>query len=486
MSRRSPVNTSFVKEPVGHLNRTETYTIDINTTFDNAELVPKDVQAEAPHDVNTTFYNGELAPKDVQVEAPDVNTTFDNAALVPKDTQVEASHDKEADSTYVANITGSPPAAASEEVSYHNIDEISTSVIQSSLCDETSPCESQSADMVPDSLSIVIDRESSPTVNAWASPPITVAHKSKSPTPERFRTSSIKDENVIAEKTLASPPIALTRECKKSPTPESAEVQAENVFVEKIPESPPINVPRKSKSPTPERFRTTSIKDQNAVAEKALAPPAIALTHELQKSPTPERFEAKSIKVEKVYDEKTTESPSIALARESKKPPIMPPTPEHVEAPAENVYVQKGFVEKEFVEKTTESPPIAVARQAKSPTPERFKTTSIKDASPPIVLARESKKPPTPDRIEAPVENVYVQMENSFDVQFKKPALPVFKLTPDEFADDEFKTCGSSCKKFKSLSEVCVTHKRSALTNTSARAGNVRMWKCVCGLCCCH
>lgn len=473
LSRKSPVNASFSREPVGHLNRTGTYTIDTNRTFDNVEPVPSDVPVPvaASDDTNKTFENAEPVPSDVQVEAShDFNRTFDNADLIASDVSrvddinktfdgaellrdVEASHDKEADSTdiEVANITGSPTAVASDEASYHNIDEVSTSVIQAPIWDGKSPGEPQSIAMALDSPSIAMARESSSIVNACSSPPITVARKTKSPTPERFKTGSFKEGKVIDEKVPESQPVAMARESpsialasgsQKPPTPERFE-------------SPPITAARKSKSPTPERFKERSIKGENVVAEKARESPAITVARK-SKSPTPERFKTGSFKEEKASDEKAPESEPVAMARESKKSP----TPE---GQVENVYV-----EKEFIEKTTESSPIIVARRSKSPTPERFKERSIKGESvvaekvaecPPTALARESKKSPTPERFEVPVENVYVRMENSFDVQFKKPALPVFKPTAEEFSDDDFKTCGSSCKKFKSLSEVCVTHK---------------------------
>lgn len=59
-------------------------------------------------------------------------------------------------------------------------------------------------------------------------------------------------------------------------------------------------------------------------------------------------------------------------------------------------------------------------------------------------------------------ENVFLdKVQSQFDVEFKKPAVPVFKQSSVEtFADDEF-NCGSSCKK---PSEQCCV--RSAFTNT--------------------
>lgn len=61
-------------------------------------------------------------------------------------------------------------------------------------------------------------------------------------------------------------------------------------------------------------------------------------------------------------------------------------------------------------------------------------------------------------------ENVFFdKVQSQFDVEFKKPAVPVFKQSPAEtFADDEF-NCGSSCK---NRERCCV---RSAFTNTSKR-----------------
>lgn len=59
-------------------------------------------------------------------------------------------------------------------------------------------------------------------------------------------------------------------------------------------------------------------------------------------------------------------------------------------------------------------------------------------------------------------ENFFcVSVQNQFEVEFKKPAVPVFKASSAEtFADDEF-NCGSSCK---NRSERCCV--RSAFTNT--------------------
>lgn len=76
----------------------------------------------------------------------------------------------------------------------------------------------------------------------------------------------------------------------------------------------------------------------------------------------------------------------------------------------------------------------------------------------------------TPNQsIEPPstTNNVFVdKIENTFDVEFKMPSAPVFKQPYDNYSNEEFKACASSCKISKSR-KVCVNEEKSAFTNTS-------------------
>lgn len=98
-------------------------------------------------------------------------------------------------------------------------------------------------------------------------------------------------------------------------------------------------------------------------------------------------------------------------------------------------------------------------------------------------FSAEPKQPEVQQNPFSPVkqtaESVFFdKVQSQFDVQFKKPAVPVFKQSAAEtFADDEF-NCGSSCK---NRSERCCVG--SAFTNTNKRCVQT-LAVCSCGLCC--
>lgn len=75
-------------------------------------------------------------------------------------------------------------------------------------------------------------------------------------------------------------------------------------------------------------------------------------------------------------------------------------------------------------------------------------------------------------------------MESRFDVEFKMPAVPVFKSQSDVPKDDEFKTCGSSCKKtiIRLTSRTCVRRRKvhfNTRKNLTAYNINKSCW-CMC------
>lgn len=70
-------------------------------------------------------------------------------------------------------------------------------------------------------------------------------------------------------------------------------------------------------------------------------------------------------------------------------------------------------------------------------------TPTEKRQESPLTIAAVIAKSRSPSKKD---ENVFVEkMESSIEVQFKMPAAPVFKQS-DVPSDEEFKTCGSSCK----------------------------------------
>lgn len=105
---------------------------------------------------------------------------------------------------------------------------------------------------------------------------------------------------------------------------------------------------------------------------------------------------------------------------------------------------------------------------------------------------------PKTEEFKAPMsvkaDNVFVdKMESSFDVQFKTPFVPVFKPqnSSGDFGDDEFKTCGSSCKlisfpRRKTLRFPWENVKCSHAYMRAPPSSVSRACRCVCGLCCCH
>lgn len=75
-------------------------------------------------------------------------------------------------------------------------------------------------------------------------------------------------------------------------------------------------------------------------------------------------------------------------------------------------------------------------------------------------------------------------MESRFDVEFKMPAVPVFKSQSDVSKDEEFKTCGSSCKKtiIRLTSCTCVRRQKvhfNTRKNLTAYNINKSCW-CMC------
>lgn len=81
---------------------------------------------------------------------------------------------------------------------------------------------------------------------------------------------------------------------------------------------------------------------------------------------------------------------------------------------------------------------------------EDFKPTNVEEELKPTNVEEEFK-PTTVEDFKMPVfsrnENVFTdKIQSRFDVQFKAPAAPVFKQQNFGINDEEFKSCGSSCK----------------------------------------
>lgn len=97
----------------------------------------------------------------------------------------------------------------------------------------------------------------------------------------------------------------------------------------------------------------------------------------------------------------------------------------------------------------------------KLPVKENLEAEKPQQSSPTVTA--EAIKSPSPSK---KAENVFVEkMESSIEVQFKMPAAPVFKQS-DVPSDEEFKTCGSSCKNL-SMKSICVRSEMHSLTHNN-------------------
>jgi hypothetical protein len=121
--------------------------------------------------------------------------------------------------------------------------------------------------------------------------------------------------------------------------------------------------------------------------------------------------------------------------------PVTPPATEKIdEIPIEQTETSFSVRNATFNESLSESASPCKLQQ-QQPEPQRQQTPSPSVAKSPAVEK-------SPSSLQKLSENFFMDtMESRLDVEFKMPAAPVLKQQPsDEFKDEDFKTCGSSCK----------------------------------------